>query len=118
MLLETTAGRLIFNQSLPEDFGFVNYVLKKKEVTTLVERLATEYPKAVVAETLDAIKNLGFRYAAQSGLSISINDVQTPVAKREILDRHETEALALFNSLTAPAGATRLAPAPVPAGRP
>ncbi len=93
VLLETTPGRLIFNQSIPADFGYVNYVLKKKEVTSLVERLATEYPKAVVAETLDAIKNLGFRYAAQSGLSISINDVQTPAAKREILDRHELEAL-------------------------
>jgi DNA-directed RNA polymerase subunit beta' len=91
--LETTPGRLIFNQALPADFGFVNHLIKKKEVTTLVERLATEYPKATVAETLDAIKSLGFRYAAQSGLSISINDVQTPSAKREILDRHELEAL-------------------------
>jgi DNA-directed RNA polymerase subunit beta' len=88
----TTPGRLFFNEALPEGFRFVNEVVKKKEVTLLVEELAYNYPKAIVAETLDAIKNLGFRFASQSGLSISINDVSTPSEKREILDRHEKEA--------------------------
>ncbi len=90
--VETTAGRLIFNQALPQDFRYINDLVKKREVTNIVDDLAVNYPKAIVAQALDAMKNLGFRYAAQSGLSISINDVQTPVEKREILDRHEKEA--------------------------
>ncbi len=90
--VETTVGRILFNEALPEGFRFVNDLIKKKEVTTLVEELAYNYPKAIVAETLDAIKNLGFRFASRSGLSMSINDVQTPFEKREILDRHEREA--------------------------
>ncbi len=90
--VETTAGRLFLNAKMPDGFVYINHLLKKREVTTLVEELASNYPKAIVAEALDNLKNLGFRYAAQSGLSISINDVQTPFAKREILDRHEKEA--------------------------
>ena len=50
----------------------------------------TSYPKAVVAESLDGIKNLCFRFAAQSGLTISIDDVQDARRRRpSILDRHE-----------------------------
>ncbi len=90
--LDTTPGRLIFNQALPIGFRYINEPIKKREVTQIVEELAYNYPKAQVADSLDALKNLGFRYAAQSGLSISINDVQTPVEKPEILDRHEKEA--------------------------
>jgi DNA-directed RNA polymerase subunit beta' len=90
--LETTAGRLFINQAMPDDFRYINELIRKREVTTIVEELAVGYPKAIVAESLDALKNLGFRYAAQSGISMSIDDVKTPEAKREILDRHEKEA--------------------------
>ncbi len=90
--VETTWGRILLNEAMPVGFGFINKLLKKKEITTFVEELAYNYPKGVTADALDALKNLGFRYAAQSGLSISINDVSTPAAKREILDRHEREA--------------------------
>ena len=58
----------------------------------IVDELATDYPKADVAESLDAIKNLCFRFATQSGLTISIDDVKTPPEKAEILERHEKEA--------------------------
>ena len=54
--------------------------------------LADAYPKAVVAETLDGIKNRCFRFATQSGLTFSIDDVRTPEDKQEILDEHEKEA--------------------------
>src|SRR4029078_10639022 len=50
------------------------------------------YPKGVVADSLDGIKNLCFRYAAKSGLTISIDDVKTPSGKREILDGYEKRA--------------------------
>ena len=58
----------------------------------IVEEVSATEPKNVVAESLDRIKALGFRYAAQSGLTISIDDVRTPPEKRAILDRYEREA--------------------------
>jgi DNA-directed RNA polymerase subunit beta' len=89
-----TAGRVIFNRALPSDFRFVNDTIGKKNlpIGTIVEEVATRYSQIVVQETLDAIKDLGFRYASQAGLTISIADVKTPAAKAEILDRYEREA--------------------------
>ncbi|MBI3256481.1 MAG: DNA-directed RNA polymerase subunit beta', partial [Actinobacteria bacterium] len=91
---KTTAGRLFFNRALPEGFGFVNDVIGKKttNVGTIVELLSDNYPKGVVADSVDAIKNVAFRYATQSGLTFSIDDVRTPAEKRSILDRYEKEA--------------------------
>src|SRR5437870_297103 len=77
---ETTPGRLIFNSSLPEGFDPVEDIIGKSNTSigSIVERLAFNYPKVVVAESLDKIKANGFRYGAQSGLTISIDDVKTP----------------------------------------
>ena len=85
----TTPGRVFFNEALPEGFAFVNDVVGKRNtpIGTIVEELSANYPKNVVAQSLDRIKALGFRFAAQSGLTISINDVQTPPDKLAILDR-------------------------------
>ncbi|MFN8050333.1 MAG: DNA-directed RNA polymerase subunit beta' [Acidimicrobiales bacterium] len=88
----TTAGRLFFNRALPEDFGYVNKLITKKEMGEIVDRLASEFPKAVVARSLDDLKGLCFNFAMRSGITISINDVKTPVEKAEILERHEAEA--------------------------
>ena len=78
----------------PTGFAYVNDVVGKRNIPigTIVEDLAANYPKHVVAASLDRIKALGFRFAAQSGLTISINDVQTPPDKQAILDRYEKEA--------------------------
>ncbi|MFZ2441081.1 MAG: DNA-directed RNA polymerase subunit beta', partial [Ilumatobacteraceae bacterium] len=93
---ETTAGRLLFEEALPDDytarFGHINSVVKKKEMGVIVERLSDHYAKGVVAGSLDAMKNLCYRYASQSGLTVSIDDVKTPKLKREILDKHEAQA--------------------------
>jgi DNA-directed RNA polymerase subunit beta' len=92
--IETTPGRIFFNLALPADFGFVNDVVGKRNtaIGSIVERLAASYPRAVVAESLDRIKELGFRFATRSGLTISIDDVRTPPEKAEILNRYEAEA--------------------------
>ncbi len=91
---ETTPGRVFFNEALPEGFAFVNDVVGKRNtpIGSIVEELSASYPKNVVAQSLDRIKALGFRFAAQSGLTISIDDVQTPPDKQAILDRYEKEA--------------------------
>jgi DNA-directed RNA polymerase subunit beta' len=90
----TTPGRLFFNEALPPGFRYVNEVVGRRNTSigTIVEEVAASYPKVVVAETLDRVKNLGFRYATQSGLTISIDDVRTPPEKQGILDRYEREA--------------------------
>jgi DNA-directed RNA polymerase subunit beta' len=91
---KTTFGRLLFNTALPADFGYVNEVIGKKHhpIASIVDRLASNYSKATVAESLDAIKSLGFRFGAQSGLTISIDDVKTPEKKASILERFEKDA--------------------------
>ena len=88
----TTAGRVFFNTTLPVGFEFQNTRVDKKVMGRIVDELAHNYAKAEVAASLDAIKDLCYRYATRSGLTISIEDVKTPVVKQEILDRHEKEA--------------------------
>jgi DNA-directed RNA polymerase subunit beta' len=92
--IDTTPGRIIFNTALPPDFEFVNDVVGKRNrsIGSIVEVLAERYPRVTVAASLDAIKNLCFRYAAQSGLTISIDDVKTPPTKGQIIARYESEA--------------------------
>ncbi|MGH9120666.1 MAG: DNA-directed RNA polymerase subunit beta', partial [Acidimicrobiales bacterium] len=92
--IATTAGRIIFNSALPEGFPYVNEVVAKqyRSIGSIVEILADRYPRVAVAESLDKIKSLCFRYATQSGLTISIDDVRTPPSKAEIIARFEGEA--------------------------
>jgi DNA-directed RNA polymerase subunit beta' len=93
---ETTAGRLLFEEALPADytlrFGHIDELVKKKEMGVIVERLSDHYHKSAVAASLDAIKNVCYRYAAQSGLTVSIDDVKTPKAKKALLDDYEARA--------------------------
>ncbi len=93
---ETTVGRLLFEEALPEGyterFGHIVETVKKRDIGVIVERLADNYPKAEVAAALDAIKDLCYRYASQSGLTISIDDVQTPPSKKALLDQYEKQA--------------------------
>ncbi|HEX4865014.1 MAG TPA: DNA-directed RNA polymerase subunit beta', partial [Acidimicrobiales bacterium] len=92
--IETTPGRIIFNSTLPATFGFVNDVVGKKahSIGGIVQDLADNYHLVEVAESLDQIKDLCFRYAARSGLTISIDDVKTPESKSEIISKFEAEA--------------------------
>ena len=90
--IETTAGRLFFNNTLPEGFDLIERRVDKRVMSNIVDVLASEYPKGVVADSLDKIKNLCFRYAAKSGITISVEDVKTPVEKAGILEDHEAQA--------------------------
>ncbi len=93
---ETTLGRALFEETLPADypdrFGHIADTVKKKEMGVIVERLSDNYSAAIVAESLDAIKNVCYRYASQSGLTVSIDDVRTPKIKRQLLDGYEAQA--------------------------
>jgi DNA-directed RNA polymerase subunit beta' len=93
---ETTPGRLLFEETLPldyaEKFGHITAPVKKSEMGVIVERLSDHYDKSVIASTLDSLKAVCYRYASQSGLTVSIEDVKTPKKKREILDNYEKQA--------------------------
>ena len=92
--LVTTAGRVLFNRALPAGFRFVNELVSKngRPIGTIVEEISGGYRRQVVAESLDAIKSLGFRFATQSGLTISIDDVVTSPEKAAILNKYEEQA--------------------------
>src|SRR5207237_325820 len=89
VVVETTLGRLLLNEAFPDDFPFQNTVVKKRDMTTIVDDLVRFYPKAVVAQSLDNLKDLGFHFSTRSGLTISIDDVRTPPDKASILDGFE-----------------------------
>ncbi len=92
--IDTSPGRIIFNTSLPDDFEFVNDIVGKRNrsLSQIVEALADRYSRVIVATSLDKIKDLCFRYATQSGLTISIDDVKTPPTKSAIIAKFEAEA--------------------------
>src|SRR6184192_693203 len=87
-VIETTVGRTLFNSIVPESLRFVNQELKKKEVTSLVGRCYNLLGNEVTVRFLDELKDLGFRYATLSGLSIGIDDMHIPSSK----ERHITQA--------------------------
>ena len=92
--LVTTAGRVFFNEALPRGFRYVNELIGKnaRPIGTIVEEISGGYNRQEVAESLDAIKSLGFRFATQSGLTISIDDVVTTDEKAAILNKYEEQA--------------------------
>ncbi len=90
-LIETTVGRVIFNQYVPAEAGFVNALLTKKNLRDIIGEIIeiTNVPKT--AKFLDDIKQLGFRTAFQGGLSFSINDLIIPDIKEELLENAKNE---------------------------
>ena len=92
VLVETTLGRLLLNEAFPPAFPFVDRVMKKRDITETAGEFVELYAKALVAESLDRIKDLGYEYATRSGLTISIDDVRTPAAKAGLLEQFEGEA--------------------------
>ena len=90
--IPTTAGRVIFNEVLPEDFPFVNEKLDRRQVGALVEDLAYDYSRSTTADSLDGLKSLCFHWASKSGITVSVDDIKTPPAKTSILERSEEEA--------------------------
>jgi len=91
-LTETTVGRAILNGAFPPGFPYINAVLIKSDVRTLVEEVIHTYDKPDVANTLDNIKDLGFRFATKAGLTIGLQDVKTPPEKKQILAAFEEKA--------------------------
>ena len=95
-LFETTVGRVFFNEILPPEVRFVNDALDKKRLKELVAEVYARMGSEQTAEVVDKIKEIGFKYATRSGLTIAIDDITVPTEKQAILDRitakvHEVE---------------------------
>ncbi|OQX88901.1 DNA-directed RNA polymerase subunit beta' [candidate division KSB1 bacterium 4484_87] len=90
-LIETTPGRVIFNQIVPEDIPYVNELLTKKRVEEIIAEIYAKLGNLKTAKFLDEIKTLGFYYAMKGGLTIGMDDVVTPDEKQEALDQANTQ---------------------------
>ena len=90
--LETTLGRLIFNEALPADFPYVNENLNKKELSKLIAKIINAVGIENTSQYLDNLKKIGFEYATLSGITWGMDDLITPKEKPEILKKAETEA--------------------------
>ena len=90
--VDTTLGRAIFNEALPDDYPYVNIQIGKSQLGVIVNDLAERYSKVDVANALDNLKDTGFHWGTRSGVTVSIEDVVTPPRKQEILSGYETQA--------------------------
>ncbi|MBI2840533.1 MAG: DNA-directed RNA polymerase subunit beta' [Acidobacteria bacterium] len=94
-IINTTVGRVIFNEALPKYFPFVNGLLKKKGLQQLVYYCYLRYGLSATVEILDKLKELGFRYATTAGISIGIDDLVIPMAKAPLVETARKDALAV-----------------------
>ncbi|MDR2211280.1 MAG: DNA-directed RNA polymerase subunit beta' [Spirochaetaceae bacterium] len=90
-LVETTAGRLMFNEEMPGEIPFINYELKDKELRALIEHIFTEKGSWTTVKMLDAIKATGYRYSTIFGATIGVDDIVVPKEKTEMIDRANKE---------------------------
>ena len=89
---DTTFGRALLNSALPADFPYINGVVLKSDIRTLIEEVIERYDKSQVEAFLDGIKDLGFQFSTQAGLTIGLEDVKTPPEKAAILEEFEDRA--------------------------
>src|SRR3989339_1024333 len=90
-LVETTVGRLIFNEIVPDKIGFVNEEMNSKKLKDLVAKTLNTYENDYTVEFLDKLKKLGYETITYSGLSWGMNDVPTLKEKKEIIKKGETK---------------------------
>ena len=85
-IIETTVGRVLFNNVVPEEAGFINQVLNKKALRDIIGRIleVTDVPRT--AEFLDRIKQMGYEFAFKGGLSFSLGDIIIPAEKIKMIE--------------------------------
>ncbi len=91
-LFETTVGRLLFNTVFPSDYPYINYAIDKKTLGKLVDDLIARYGLDRIPDILDKVKNFGFRYVTQSGITWSLDDIRVPAGKTAIVDAAEAKS--------------------------
>ena len=95
--IETTVGRVIFNEAIPEELRFINDVSDRKVLSQIVSEAYNKLGSTKTVQLLDALKDLGFRYATRSGAGIAIDDIAIPPQKDRILAAAEKQIDAIEN---------------------
>ena len=103
-VIQTTVGRILFNQIIPQDLGFtkrekpedqlqyeINYRVGKKELKKIIKACYDVHNTSATAEMLDRIKNLGYKYATLSGLTIALFDIEAPKEREQIIEEANNE---------------------------
>lgn len=110
-MLETTTGRAIFNEAIPQDLGFtpretpeqmldleINELVDKNVLKRIVDKCFRTHGPTKTTTTLDGIKSLGFKYSTKGAVTISVSDITIPEAKKELLAKAEKNVLSIMNS--------------------
>ncbi len=97
-IINTTVGRIIFNENIPQDLGYVDrtdsnkqfdleigFLVKKKQLTDIIERCIRKHGTTKTSEVLDAVKALGFKYSTKAAITVAVCDAEIPPMKKEIL---------------------------------
>ena len=90
-IIETTVGRVLFNQVVPDKSGFINEVLTKKSLRNIIGNILKLTSVPETAEFLDKIKSMGFSFAFEGGLSFSLGDIMIPPEKHEMIAKANVE---------------------------
>ncbi|MFN4084518.1 MAG: DNA-directed RNA polymerase subunit beta' [Spirosomataceae bacterium] len=90
-LIETVAGRILFNECVPEQVGYINKLLTKKELQKIIGQVFKEVSFARTAQFLDDIKTLGYQSAFKGGLSIGLGDIMIPEEKDALIEKARLE---------------------------
>ncbi len=97
-LIETTVGRVIFNQHVPKTVGFINALLTKKALREIIGDIIKWTSVPITAKFLDDIKTLGYRMAFRGGLSFNINDLIIPEIKAMLVENAQTEVAEVWDN--------------------
>jgi DNA-directed RNA polymerase subunit beta' len=97
-LIDTTVGRVIFNQLVPHEVGYINELLTKKSLRDIIGMVVKNTGMAKTAKFLDDIKELGFRTAFRGGLSFNLGDIQTPPEKATIIKEAHGQVEEVMNN--------------------
>ncbi len=97
-LTDTVAGRVLFNQFVPEETGFVDELLTKKKLQTIIADVYKAAGPSKAAKFLDDIKELGFQMAYRGGLSMGLNDVKIPAEKQKYVTEAQKEVDTVWNN--------------------
>ena len=97
-LIDTTVGRVLFNQRVPEEVGYINELLTKKSLRDIIGDVVKTTGMARAAEFLDAIKSLGFQMAFEGGLSFNLQDLNIPAEKAQLIGQATKEVEEVMNN--------------------
>ena len=96
-LIQTTTGRVIFNQIVPEEMGFFNQLLIKKTFGGFIGKMFIQLGNKVTAKFLDDLKDIGFKYATEGGLSVSYSDMIIPEEKEQYITKANKKVNGILN---------------------